>query len=241
MNIAIIFAAGIGSRMKYKYPKQYMPVDDEKPILAYTLERFNANKDINKIILVVKDDHKSIGMEICNRYKINKLWSMVAGGDSAHASIICGLDEAKRLGANDDDIVLLHDGVRPVVDSSTIRASIDSAVAYGSGITSIPAYETVACSDDGNKIDTVTNRSDTYILQAPQTFRFGYIYNLNQRAIADDMVGKVVDQAQLCAHYGDRPHLIAGLRGNVKITVMLDYLNFKNLVKSGYYEEIVNG
>lgn len=165
---------------------------------------------------------------------------MVEGSNSAHASIFCGLKEAKKLGCAADDIVAIHDGVRPIINNKTINASIESAQKYGSGITSFPAYETISCVDNNNnEIDYITNRDKTFTLQAPQSFNFEYIYNLNIKAQQDGVIGKVVDQAQLCFKYGERPHLIRGLRGNVKITVMLDYINFKNLVESGYYEEII--
>lgn len=241
MNIAVIFAGGVGSRMRNTTgPKQFMEVLG-KPILIYTLERFEKHKDIDKIFVVVNETHINETKELVKKFKIDKVCDVVAGGDSAHASIVNGIEAAKADGANDNDIIMFHDGVRPIIDSKTIENNIRIANLYGNAITSIPAFETVALSSDKEMVDSVTIRDNSFILQAPQTYKFGDAYELNQRAIKDDIVGKVVDQAELNRHYDKPLYLVDGMRGNVKITVPLDFAYFEFLVTSGNYTHLLKG
>jgi len=240
-NIAIIFAGGEGTRMRYKNgPKQFMTVK-RKTILQYTLECFENHEEIDEIYLVVKESCIDNAKKICLKAKLKKIRAIVAGGDSAHASIIEGIQSAKQHGAQDDDIVLFHDGVRPIIDKRTISKCIYSVKQHGSGICSLAAYETPAKSKDGKMIDEIIVRSEMYVLQAPQAFLFGNAYELNMRSIKDGFVGKVVDQAELHKKYGKTIHLIEGLRGNVKITVPLDFTYFEYLVISGKYNRIMRG
>jgi 2-C-methyl-D-erythritol 4-phosphate cytidylyltransferase len=240
-NIAVVFAGGVGSRMRYANgPKQFMEVKD-KPILIYTLEIFENHHEIDAIYLVITKSHLSTTKKLVKKFKISKVRATVPGGDSAHASIICGLEAARQDGAKDDDIVLVHDGVRPILDTETINRNIKMTKKHGNAVTSIAAYETPARSIDGVKVDNVLKRSEMYTLQAPQTFRFGNAYRLNQQAIKDGLVGSVVDQAELNRHYGEPIYLIPGLRGNAKITVPLDFTYFEFLVESGKYKQIIKG
>jgi 2-C-methyl-D-erythritol 4-phosphate cytidylyltransferase len=241
MNIAVIFAGGVGSRMRNKKgPKQFMEVLG-KPILAYTLDRFSKHEEIDQIYLVVNDTHIQETKDIIEKFGINKVQAVVAGGETAHGSIIKGIEAAKAGGAQDDDVVIFHDGVRPIIDNKTISQNIETAKLYGNAITSIPAFETVARSVDGETVESVTVRDEMFILQAPQTYRFGDAFDLNEQAKADGIVGKVVDQAELNRHYGKTLYLVDGIRGNVKITVPLDFAYFEFLVESGKYENILDG
>jgi 4-diphosphocytidyl-2-methyl-D-erithritol synthase len=243
-NIALIFASGIGSRMRSTVgPKQFLQVKN-KPLLVYTLERFESYQNIDKIYLVVRQSREEYTRELIKEHKLRKI-RLVVDKDSdkltAHASIINGLVHMKKDGINDDDIVLIHDGVRPIIDNDTLDRNIEDTEEYGSSITFIPASETVARSLDGKGIESVTVRSEMVILQAPQAFKFGTAYELNQRAIKDGIVGTVVDQAELNRRYGKNLHLTEGLKGNVKITVPLDFTYFEFLVESGKYELILRG
>ncbi|MDR1711100.1 MAG: 2-C-methyl-D-erythritol 4-phosphate cytidylyltransferase [Propionibacteriaceae bacterium] len=229
-TLAIVFAAGLGTRANTDPPKQFATVRS-KPVLAHTLQRLDSHPQIDAIYLVAPAAHLAQAAALATP----KVRQVVPGGDSAHASIICGL-EAARPDASDDDIVLFHDGVRPVIDAATITRCVASVRDFGSAITSIPAYETVAESSDGEWVDSVTVRSQTYILQAPQAFRFGHAYALNQRAVADQIVGQVVDQAELNRRYGYRVHLVPGLRGNTKLTTAYDLEVFAALAEAGVYE-----
>lgn len=240
-NIAIIFAGGVGSRMRYRLgPKQFMEVNS-KPILIYTLDRFEQHKKIDKIYLIITKSHISKTRKLIRKFKINKVRSIVGGGDSAHESIMNGLEAAHKDGAKSNDVVLIHDGVRPIIDSGTIDLCIRTTKKLGNAITSLAAYETVAESENNKTVKNVLKRDMLYTLQAPQTFLFKDAYSVNEQSKKDGLVGKVVDQAELNMIYGNKLNLITGIRGNVKITVPLDFTYFEFLVKSGRYKKIVQG
>jgi 2-C-methyl-D-erythritol 4-phosphate cytidylyltransferase len=240
MNVAIIFAGGIGSRMRSRIgPKQYMPVQG-KPIIIYTLERFDSHEEIDAIFVVAAKTKVSTVKNLVQEHGIKKVVEVVAGGASAHESVVNGLFAIKKHGVADSDIVLVHDGVRPIISGELISKNIHSAKSHGNAITSLPAFETAAHSSDGLNIDTIPKRNEMYTLQAPQTFTFGEAFELNCRAIDDNLLGEFVDQAELNQHYGRGLFLVSGSRGNAKITVPLDLLYFEFLVTSGKYNEIIN-
>lgn len=242
-NYALIFASGLGSRMRTTVgPKQFLEVEG-KPILIYTLERFASHEKIDGIYVVVRKSKEALTRGLIEKFGVGKVALVVAIEDeealSAHASILTGIMEMKREGVNDDDIVLIHDGVRPIVDRLTINHCIAATKKYGNAITSIPAHETIAYKQDEDTIGEVTKRDDMIILQAPQAFQFKTAFDVNIKAIEDDIVGTVVDQAELNRHYGNKLHFIEGLRGNVKITVPLDFTYFEFLVKSDKYKLVI--
>lgn len=239
-NVAVIFAGGVGSRMNHPDgPKQFIKVND-KPILVYTLEHFQNHPKIDAIYISCLEEGISITESLVREYNISKVKSIVKGGDSAQESIYNGLTAAWEDRDNDDDTcVLIHDGVRPIINSKLIDDNIESVHKFGSAISSIPAFETVARSlDDGDTVDFVENRDLMYILQAPQSFRLHGIYSAHKKAVEEGMMGKFIDQAHMMNHYGNDIHMIEGFRGNIKITVPLDLSYFKYLVESGEFKSV---
>jgi 2-C-methyl-D-erythritol 4-phosphate cytidylyltransferase len=244
-NYALIFASGIGSRMRTTVgPKQFLEVNG-KPILIYTLERFDKHEKIDGIYLVVRDNKEALAQSLLEKFDIKKIRLVVSGSEevlsSAHASILTGIMAMKRDGIQDDDIVLIHDGVRPIIDVDTISKSINTAKKVGNAITCMPATETVAHRNEDDTVGEVTVRDEMIILQAPQTFKFEDAYDVNIRALEDGIVGTVVDQAELNRHYGNELHVIEGLKGNVKITYPLDFTYFEFLVQSKKYDQVIEG
>lgn len=241
-NYALIFASGVGSRMRSTIgPKQFMKIGD-KEILAYTLEIFANHKEIDGIYVVVREGKEDFTQSIIDKFSIGKVKKVVTGDESsAHGSIINGLAAMKDDGIEDSDVVLVHDGVRPILDVITISKCISSTKEFGNAITCMPAQETVAYKGEDDTIKAVTKREEMIILQAPQAFRFKDAHNINERAKKDGIVGKVVDQAELNRRYGTKLHIIEGLKGNVKITVPLDFMYFEYLVHSGKHATIIKG
>lgn len=238
-NIAVIFAGGIGSRMGYKDgPKQFMN-SVEKPIIVYTLERFQSHKEVDDIYISTVSTHIDYMQELVEEFNLDKVRKIVPGGDSAHASIINGIEAVYGDGHPEDAILLIHDGVRPIVSHSMISQSIEDTLATGSSVTCVPAYETVCESGDGVVAGNVLDRDKLYILQAPQCFPLGIAYKINQKAIADGLVGTFVDQANMMNKYDQPVNLTEGMRGNVKITVPGDFDYFNYLVESGKYQQII--
>jgi 2-C-methyl-D-erythritol 4-phosphate cytidylyltransferase len=239
-NIAVIFAGGVGSRMGHPDgPKQFIEVQD-KPIIVYTLEHFQNHKNIDAVYVSCLEGHIPQMQKLLGEYSLSKVASVVKGGDSAHASIYNGLQAAMEDPENNgSEAVLIHDGVRPIINNKLIDDNIDSVKKYGSSISSIPAFETVAQSVDGGKtVDRVTARDLMYVLQAPQSFRLEDIHETNRQALEDGLMGTFIDQAHMMNHYGHELHMIDGFRGNVKVTVPLDLTYFNFLVESGKFEEV---
>ena len=158
-RIAVIFAGGVGSRMRNdKMPKQFLEWNG-KPILIQTLAIFEAEPYIDGIVLVCKADWMDYAKELIEKEGLQKVVSVVPGGETALDSQYNGLLETKRLYGVDNVTVLIHDGVRPLVDSSTIVRNIRSVESKGSAITVTPAIETVMVTDDG-EIRTILKSSN---------------------------------------------------------------------------------
>ena len=238
--VAIVFAGGIGTRMKkVEQPKQFQPVQG-KPILVHTLERFQEHSGIGAIYVSCVASHVDDAWSLVRSSGIDKVRKIVPGGASAQESIYNAMRSASADGVPDDAVVLVHDGVRPLINQQLISRNIDTARAQGNAITAIPCFETVARSVDGAEtIESVTVRDEMHILQAPQTFALGLARRLNARSVQEGLLGSFVDQAQLHSHYGEKLHLVTGFRGNVKLTTDLDLLQFELLVSSGHLDTVI--
>ena len=238
--IAVVFAGGIGSRMKkVGQPKQFQPVNG-KPILVHTLEHFQQHSGVSAIYISCVASHLEDAWSLVRTYGIDKVRKIVAGGASAQESIYNGLRSASADGFSDEALVLVHDGVRPLINGQLITRNIETARECGCAITAIPCFETVARSVDfASTIESVPRRDEMHILQAPQTLPLGLARRLNARAAKDGLLGTFVDQAQLLSHYGEKLHLVSGFRGNVKLTTDLDLLQFELLVTSGHLATVI--
>jgi 2-C-methyl-D-erythritol 4-phosphate cytidylyltransferase len=240
--VAIVFAGGVGSRMRTaSQPKQFMTVED-KPLLVHTLEHFERNPRVSAIYLSCLEEYIPVAWDVAGRFGLTKLRSVVPGGTTAQMSIFNAMTAALRDGVPGHAVALVHDGVRPVINQDLIDRNIDSAVHRGTAITAIPCFETIAMSlDDARTIESVTQRSLMYILQAPQTFVLGRAHDVNARSLSDGLLGSFVDQAHLMKHYGEALHMVPGFRGNVKITTDFDFLQFKLLIESGELRTATGG
>ena len=143
MKYALIFAGGVGSRMHTKAtPKQFLEVYG-KPIIAYTIEHFQNHKSIDKIIIVCVETHIELMWKIVKRYEFDKVLDVVPGGSTGQESIWNGLSCLED-GAQDDDIVLIHDGVRPIIDERLISQNINAVIEFGSAVSAASAIKPFA-------------------------------------------------------------------------------------------------
>ncbi len=239
-TIAVVFAGGIGSRMRSaEQPKQFMPVQG-KAVLVHTLEHFQQHREVDAIYLACVASHIDEAWSLVHRFSLGRVRRIVPGGASAQESIYNGLRSAREDGVGDDAVVLVHDGVRPLINADLLSRNIDTARIYGSAVTAIPCFETIARSTDGARtVESVTRRDQMHVLQAPQTFILGDVTRANTRAESEGLLGAFVDQAQLMEHYGAKLHLVTGLRGNVKLTTDLDLLQYTLLAESGRLVEVI--
>lgn len=239
-NIAVIFAGGVGTRMGYKSgPKQFMSAK-QKPIIIYTLELFEKHEEIDCIYIATVSTYIDYMHKLVEEYNIKKVVKVISGGNTAHQSIYNILSAAFHDGHHHDSIVLIHDGVRPIVSYQMITDSISHVKMTGNSIACTPAIETICKSKDGVLADEMLDRNEMYILQAPQSFKLGYIYELNKKASEENLTGDFVDQASMAKFFGAELNLLPGIVENIKITTKPDYEYFKYLVESGKYSFIIN-
>lgn len=220
-KIAIIFAGGTGQRMGSEVPKQFLKVHD-KEIIVHTLELFEKNEEIDHIYVACVEEGIDHLNSLVTKYNLEKVVRVFPGGATGQDSIFIALCEAKK--DYDNAIVLIHDGVRPLVSHETISNCIKSVEEYGSGITVTPCFETPITSMDGEVVTSMPPRSVMYTAQAPQAFLLNDIYNahLKERKDNPNYVG-IVDSCGLMFKQGIRCHLVEGNRGNIKVTTPEDY------------------
>lgn len=233
-NIAVIFAGGTGQRMGIKdVPKQFLEVDN-KPVIAYTIEHFQNHEEIDEIYVVCIEawiDYLKYKIKDLN---FNKIKAIIPGGVSGQDSIYLGLKEAAK--NNDpESIVLIHDGVRPLIDHDLISRNIKDVKEKGNSITSTGCNETFIISKDGVNIDDVPIRRESYNAQAPQGFRLGEIILAHEEMRGyNPEYRDVIDSCTLYRLLGKQTFLTEGVRGNIKITNPVDmyilkaWLDFKN-------------
>lgn len=226
-NVAIIFAGGIGKRMKSgDIPKQFLKVDG-KPILAYTIEAFQKHGEIDGIIVVCVSDWIGYTQKMVEEYQLSKVRAVTPGGATGHESRRLGLECAKEY--YEDAIVLIHDGVRPLIDADTISAAIACAAENGSSVVCSPAIETIY--HDAGENRQIIPREECLLLRAPQCFRLTEILELYEKAAAEGQ-NDVIDSVTLMQMYGKRVPGVIGPAENIKITTPLDFYMFEGIMKN---------
>lgn len=227
-NIALIFAGGSGRRMNNGgKPKQFLELK-EKPIIIYTLEHFNRHSDIDAIVVVCIESWIPYLKELVNRFKLDKVRFIVSGGETGQDSIYNGLKTISTH-YSEDSIVLIHDGVRPLINASTITDNISSVEKFGSCITCVPTIETFVVRNDENSFD-IPERRDSLIARAPQSFILRDILSAHNSARKEGR-HDYIDSCSLMNSYGYSLHTIIGPNENIKITTPMDYFFFKTLVE----------
>ena len=231
MNIAIVFAGGIGARMGASVPKQFLELNG-KPVLAHALALFQDHPLVDGIVLVVSPEYFDDCRALAAKYGIAKPLTLAESGESAQDSIYSGL-KAAAAKYPPETAVLLHDGVRPYVLPEVITANIEAVEKFGNAVTYTPCYETIVLSKDGETISAMPYRKESYTAQAPQSFRLGDILAAHERIRArPEGYADMVDQATICWTLGIPIHLVPGNRGNVKITTPEDIISLDALLKA---------
>lgn len=226
-NAAVIFAGGTGRRMNTKSrPKQFLELHG-KPILIYTLQEFDTHPEIDGIILVVLEDWIPYCEELIRKFALRKVKAVTAGGDSALSSQRNGLLKAREI-FGEDSIVLIHDGVRPLIDEETISRNIAAVREYGTSITVTPAIETIVLKTDAGEVGQIIDRSHVEYARAPQSFYLRDILKAHEKAAEDGLT--FIDSASMMQHYGHKLHTVPGLPENIKITTPNDFYTFRALV-----------
>lgn len=216
-TVAVIPAAGAGLRMGGDTAKQFLEVDG-RPILALTLERFQACRAVDDIILVVPpDDVEFCEIKIIDGYGFDKVTSVIAGGERRQDSVRLGIEAS----GGEYGLIVIHDGVRPFIDIELIERSIAAAKIHRAVITALPAKETVKKVDQSGFVIKTYERRDIWLVQTPQVFRYEDIIAAHRRALLERWED-VTDDASLIERLGIPVKVILGLEYNIKITTPQD-------------------
>ena len=219
MNIALILAGGSGKRMGQDIPKQFLTVN-EKPVIAYTLEAFEHQPEIDEISVVCIEGWEIVVEAYAHQFGISKLNCIVTGGDNGQASIRNGLFELEKR-FSPDDLVLIHDAIRPMVSSHIISDCIATARKYGCAVTVVPCAEALMQTEDGILSTASYPRDKLKRTQTPQAFFLGEICQLHRDALRAGITDSVAS-CTLMTEMGNRVYFSLGSEKNLKLTTVDD-------------------
>ena len=230
MNYALIIAGGSGNRMGQDIPKQFMHVDN-CPVIIHTLRAFQAHPDINGIAVVCLAGWETVLQSYANQFSIDKLKWIFPGGSNGQESIHNGIYGLKEAGCQDEDLVLIHDAVRPLLSQEIISSNIATCKKYGYAITGIKCREAILESEDGFSTSTSIPRDKLIRTQTPQTFRLKNIIAAHELAKKRGIDNSVAS-CTLMAELGNiEMHIVPGSEKNIKITTVEDLEILKALMK----------
>lgn len=230
MNVAVIFAGGVGRRMNNSStPKQFLNLHN-KPIIIYTLEAFQNCPEVDGICISCLPSHMEYMERLCRKYEITKANWIVAGGSTGQESIFNGL-EAIHAHCPEDTVVMIHDGVRPLISSKLICDNIACVRKNGNAISCTSMIETPAQIAVDGTITAVYDRKNTVIAKAPQSFFLRDIYRAHLQARQEGR-DDFVDSASMLTHYGATLHMVECPWDNIKITTPGDFYIFKAIVEA---------
>lgn len=234
MISALIFAGGVGARMKSKeIPKQFLEVEG-KPIIIHTLEHFSNHDMVDNIVVVCLESWIEELKRGIEKYGIKKVVGIIPGGKTGFQSIHNGLVRIAET-SKDDDIVLICDGVRPMLSENLITTCITDAKIYGSAVPVTPSIDSVLYSDDGNMCSKNIERKKIYITQAPQGYTMKKIMDAHDEAMRRGV--ESVSSGDLLIELGQEIHIFKGIRENIKVTTPED---LNSLRATQYYEHFKN-
>ena len=241
MNVAMILAGGVGSRVGAPVPKQFIEVAG-KPILIHTLDVFQRDALVDAIEIVCIQSHMDVIWDMVERFGITKVRWVCQGGDTFQQSVLNGMDHLENVARlDDDDIVLIHFGVSPFVTEAIIDDSIRVCEAHGNGIASDPCVlcmcrkqpENPACSTEGLDRETLMG------LNSPQTFRMKYLRDLYDEGFAHDIWDELDDPhtTTLMLALGRELYFSRSTQANIKITTPEDVELFEGYVLARQLKE----
>lgn len=229
-NIALIIAGGVGARMHQDIPKQFINVQD-KPVIIYTLEVFQNHPNIDAIEVVCLDGWHDILWAYAKQFGITKLDNIVNGGATGQESIRNGLFDLAERYHSDDDIVLIHDAIRPMVSADIISDNIRVCRKYGNATTVIPCTSVMLRTGDSVVSEDQVPRDNLKITQTPQTFFINELIEVHKEAVKRNLEPSIASCA-LYIEMGKKVYLSAGSEKNIKLTTSEDIEIFSALLNS---------
>ena len=227
-NIALIIAGGVGARTHQDIPKQFINVYD-KPVIIYTLEGFQKHPMIDEVIVVCIDGWHDVLRAYSKQFGITKLSQIVSGGATGQESIRNGVYALEKH-CSDDDVVIIHDGIRPLVDAAVLTDVILKCREYGNAVTSLPYNEQifVVSEDDETTTTQYIPRETLRRVSTPQAYQFGKLLASYRRAFSEEIgiYGSSYTNTMM-VELGERLHFAAGSDKNIKLTTKDDLELFK--------------
>lgn len=232
MNIALITAGGIGNRMDMSIPKQFMTIN-EKPVLIYTLEKFQSHSDIDTIAVVCLEGWEVVMKAYASQYGISKLKWLFRGGASNQESIFNGLKGLKNEGCKDSDIVIVHDGVRPLVDHRIITENILTCEKYGYAVTGLVCKEVIMEINNDLLSPIAQPRERLVRTQTPHTYHLNTLLDAYEKAANISLLNTVAP-CDMFAKMGEvNQHVVMGSEKNgLKLTKPEDIDIFKSILRA---------
>ena len=229
MNIAIVIASGMGQRTGNYIPKQFISVLD-KPIRIYTLEKFQSVPDIQAIEVVCLKGWEAALKSYALQYGISKLKWITSGGDSAQESIYAGLRNIEGE-CQDNDIVVIHDGIRPMLDRDILDSCINVCKEKGNGVTALPVFEQIFKIQDAKSTREYIPREELRIVQTPQAYRYAEIRQAYEEAFKNNLGKHASSYANtMMAELGRTLYFSKGSTKNIKITTKDDIEIFRAML-----------
>ena len=228
MNVALILAGGVDPRFQMAIPKQFVIVEN-RPIIVYTLQVFQNHPQIDKIIVSCLHGWKEMVQAYAKQFDITKMAEIVEGGSDAQESIRKGIQWIKENG-RDDDLVVIHDAIRPLVTNDLISDSIKSCREYGMGVAAVRSMDTVMLTEDGVNGQENISRDSIRRIQTPQTYRLDYLDRMHEKAV-EKGITRCVDNNSMLAKLGETIHFSKGSDFNIKINLVEDVEMFKALYR----------
>ena len=228
-TIAILTAGGIGSRTHQDIPKQFLNVDN-KPIIIYTLEAFQQHPNIDEICVAILEGWDQILWAYAKQFNITKLKYVVLGGATGQDSIFNGL-KAIRKAHEDDDIVIVHDGNRPMVSQDVITDNLVKQKKFGSAVAAIPCTEVVFVSENKLDSDKSIPRENLQRTQTPHSYTLGDLWEAHMKA-KELGITNTAASCSLMEALGMRTYFSKGSEKNLKITTVEDIEIFKAYLKT---------
>ena len=229
MNVAIIRAGGSGHRMEQEIPKQFLNIND-KPLIIYTLEAFEKHPKIDAILVVCIKGWHEVLKAYAKQFKINKLQWVIDGGSSGQESIRNGVFHLQNICTKDDTIVI-HDGIRPLVDENVLTDVIVKCSIYGNAVTSMPYNEQIFVKKDENTTNQYIPRETLQRVSTPQAYQFEKLLWAYNKAFTENIgiVGSAYTNTMM-VDLGETLHFSIGSEKNIKITTQDDLDIFKALI-----------
>lgn len=231
MNIALILAGGVGSRMRSDgFPKQYVTVLD-KPVLIYTLEKFEACPDVDAIVVVAHKQWEESIFEWAKKWNISKLSGIASQGDSRQASVRSGLLHCLQYSTSKDDLVLIHDSARPLVTTQLISACVESAQGHDGSLPVIGVKDTIYCSHDGKTIHELTDRTTLFCGQSPEAFKLQAYLDLCKDMTSEELL-QIRGSSELAFQHGWDIRMFPGEENNFKLTTAEDLTRLTKIIEA---------